>query len=498
MSVLAFPSSLTQALRGADAVLLLLPAGLAEKGWVGKSLHAPWADTVARALRGKESGPGGRTISLANPGAGPSKIVVGLLPERVSRHNAPARTEAVAAAAAAADLFGQPTAVIAALDDPAHALPVARATLRGAPLYTRQTVVEGKRRVTKKPARLSFLALDAQGKTVPIDLAGRALLERTRWAARLVDMPTSELTTAAFEKAVRKASQGLAHVKVTSIRGDDLLEHGLGGIHAVGRAAEVAPRLVVVHYKPPKAKRRIALVGKGVVYDTGGLSLKPSASMFGMKKDMAGAAVAVAAALAMAEGKAREEVIAVAPLAENAIGPGAYRPDDILIMHSGKTVEVNNTDAEGRLLLGDAVSWVARKYHPDVVIDAATLTGAQLISTGLRHAAIVSNREGLERLAIAVGRRTGDLVHPLPFAPEFFQDEFRSKVADMRNSVANRMNAQTSCAAQFVYSHVQDLDVPWLHVDLAGPAGRDDRATGFGVHLLAEVATSVRPEDWKA
>jgi len=137
---------------------------------------------------------------------------------------------------------------------------------------------------------------------------------------------------------------------------------------------------------------------------------------------------------------------------------------------------------------------VARKYRPDALVDAATLTGAQLIATGVRHAAVISNRAGLERLAVDVGRATGDLTAPLPFAPELFQKEFESKVADMKNSVANRMNAQSSCAAQFVFSHVQDLDPPWLHVDLAGPAFRDDRATGFGVALLARLAVEITPD----
>jgi probable aminopeptidase NPEPL1 len=138
---------------------------------------------------------------------------------------------------------------------------------------------------------------------------------------------------------------------------------------------------------------------------------------------------------------------------------------------------------------------VARKHKPDVVVDMATLTGAQLVATGIRHAAVVSNRAGLESLAIRVGRESGDLTWPLPFAPEFFQDEFKSKVADMKNSVGNRSNAQSSCAAQFVYSHVQDVDLPWLHIDLAGPAFRDERATGFGVALTVSL---VRELDRKA
>ena len=217
-----------------------------------------------------------------------------------------------------------------------------------------------------------------------------------------------------------------------------------------------------------------------------------------MKRDMGGAAAVAGAVLALAEGKSKDHVIGVLALAENAIGPDAYRPDDILDMHSGKTVEINNTDAEGRLVLADAVSYVGRRFKPDVIMDAATLTGAQLIATGYRHAAIVSNREGLEKRAVEVGRSTGDLTHPLPFAPEFYQDEFKSKVADMKNSVANRMNAQSSCAAQFIYAHIQDLDVPWLHIDLAGPASREERGTGYGVALLAELVRALRKDDLAA
>ena len=173
-------------------------------------------------------------------------------------------------------------------------------------------------------------------------------------------------------------------------------------------------------------------------------------------------------------------------LAENAVGPNAYKPDDILNMHSGKTVEINNTDAEGRILLADGVSYAGRKLNADHVLDAATLTGAQLVSTGILHAAIFSNRQALEELFVQAGRSSGDLVHPLPFAPEFYKAELRSAVADMKNSVKNRMNAQSSCAAQFIYWHIEDLDVAWCHVDLAGPAFNRQHATGFGVALLAE------------
>jgi len=182
-------------------------------------------------------------------------------------------------------------------------------------------------------------------------------------------------------------------------------------------------------------------------------------------------------------------------LAENAVDANSYKPDDVLRMHSGKTVEINNTDAEGRLLLADGVSWAARELQADVVIDAATLTGAQLISTGLVHAAVISNDAELEALAVAAGRASGDLCHPLPFAPELYRQEFSSPIADLRNSVANRMNAQTSCAAQFIYEHIADAPRArtrrWCHIDLAGPSFPKDRGTGFGVALISRLVSAL-------
>ena len=176
-------------------------------------------------------------------------------------------------------------------------------------------------------------------------------------------------------------------------------------------------------------------------------------------------------------------------IAENAIGNDALRCDDIIKFFGGRTCEINNTDAEGRLVLADGVAHatapdVLPGKRVDVVVDMATLTGAQMVATGKNHAAVFSNSEDLERKAVVAGRRTGDLVHPLPFAPEFYRSEFASKVADSKNSVKDRMNAQSSCAANFIYENLWDgWDGEWLHVDLAGPATDKERGTGFGVAL---------------
>ena len=327
------------------------------------------------------------------------------------------------------------------------------------------------------------------GSVVSVSDKSKALFSSVNWCMSLVDRAPSELNPEAYSKEIQKRFAKNNAVKMIEIKGRELVKAKLGGIWSVGKAAVNAPRLVALHYKPKSAKKRIAIVGKGVTYDTGGLNLKISGSMSGMKTDMGGSAAVLAAFEHLVNSGSKNELIAVVGLVENAIGPEAYKPDDIVYMHSGKTVEINNTDAEGRLVLGDCVSWVARKFEPSMLIDAATLTGAQLVATGMNHAAVVCNDEKLELKAVAVGKTTGDLVCPLVFAPDILRNEFSSSIADMKNSVKNRMNAQTSCAANFIYAHIEDLrKLKWLHIDLAGPASSGDNlGTGYGVNLISRL-----------
>ena len=478
MADLRYARTADAAVRGARTVVFLAPERRIRKGWLKKAVDAPWVDLLSRAAKEASSGPRGSLLTALNPDKGPERIVVVVLPDETARYNCPARSIHADELLKQADIGAGTTAVIACTEKPGHNLPLARALARAWPMYSRATGKNGKR-----VAR--FCALSVGGKPNPLSKADRAIVDWSRWAARLVDMPTAELTTADFVRETRKAARGIPHLRVSVLGPKDVLAKGMGGLHAVGRTAIQGPRLLLLHYKPPGAKRLGALIGKGIVYDTGGLSLKSAAGMFGMKMDMGGAAGVVGAALALASGGHKQAFVCAAALAENAIGPDAYRPNDILDMHSGQTVEINNTDAEGRLVVADALSYVGRTYKPEVMIDMATLTGAQLVATGWRHASVISNRAGLEKAALAAAATGGDLVHPLPFAPELYQVEFASKVADMRNSVADRMNAQVSCAGQFIYSHISDLDMPWLHVDMAGPAERGGRATGYGVALGA-------------
>lgn len=502
MSTLSFATSVEAACKGAEVVHFLAPQRHLRAGWLANVAPEAALRLLARAAAEEEAGAQHKTVHAENPDGGAKRYVLTILPDERSRHNAPGRPEECHAGFAAADLPKAGTsAVIACLDDAAHAVAVARALGRTMPLYQRTTPgpkAKGAARAKAAPRTTRFLATDADGLVLKMGTLERQVVEHARIAAELVDMPPSELHTPQFVQRVKALARGVPNLTVKVWSGDEVLERGLGGLHAVGRTAIHPPKVLFLTYKPARPRRHVALVGKGVVYDTGGLSLKPTTGMFGMKCDMGGAAAVAGATLALARAKTPDAIHAVIGLVENAIGPDAYRPDDILVMHSGKTVEINNTDAEGRLVLADAASAIARQQKLDLLVDMATLTGAQVVATGQRHAAVVSNRAGVEAAAVAAGRASGDLTHPLPFAPEFYQANFQSQVADMRNSVNDRMDAQSSCAAQFVFSHIADLDIPWLHVDLAGPAYRKDRGTGYGVALVAELLRSLTKDDLAA
>ncbi|MBL9077919.1 MAG: leucyl aminopeptidase family protein [Planctomycetes bacterium] len=433
--------------------------------------------TLALAL-GREAAPGLLGGTASSRTANGKRLTTAALADSTSRHAAPSRAEAIRKVVAAAGLpAGGSSAVLLVLDDAAHVLAAVNAVGRALPTFTQKSTAV-------KPGQLAIACVHRNGTPLEVDAAVRTLVARAREAAHLVDTPPTELDPAAFARAAHRVLRGVRGVTVREIAGPSLLRAKLGGIHAVGRCARSQPRLLVARAGPERGPH-IALVGKGVTYDTGGLHLKARGSMETMKSDMGGAAAMLGAFAALAA-RPPCRLSLLLCLAENAIGPAAYKPDDVLTLHSGKTVEINNTDAEGRLLLADGCSYAARVLGADVVLDAATLTGAQGMATGDLHAAVVADDERVERALLDAGRATGDLCWPLPYAPEFFRAEFASPIADMRNSVKNRSNAQVSCAAEFVRWHLDGTAVRWGHVDLAFPAFRGDRGTGFGVALFAD------------
>ncbi|MHC4375369.1 MAG: M17 family metallopeptidase [Planctomycetota bacterium] len=447
-----------------------------------RALLPAGADGVWEAMIERlEPGDAGASTETYLGGDSPVRLVAGALPEVCSRHNSPAQPHAVAKLAKAALGGKGKVAVILALDTAEHAFAAGSAIARALPLYSRKQ--EGGEAKPEREVSVACAAPD--GDDFGLELIS-ASAEGVRLAASLVDRPTAELHTDAYLDDLR-ALAGEAGVQLTVLRGEELEAQGYGGLWNVGKTAVHPPALAILSHNPAGASETVCWVGKGIVYDTGGLSLKGKDGMPGMKADMGGAAAVTGAFFAAVKAGHSQNLHALLCLAENAIGPQAVRPDDIIKLYSGKTVEINNTDAEGRLVLGDGVAHAAKHIEPDVIVDLATLTGAQLVATGRRHASIVANGDEIEARAMQAGKRSGDLVHPLPYCPEFYRKEFESKVADMKNSVKDRANAQSSCAAQFIAEHLGDFTGQWLHVDLAGPAVAEERGTGFGVALLLEM-----------
>ncbi|CAG5116274.1 unnamed protein product [Candidula unifasciata] len=409
---------------------------------------------------------------------------VAALPVKCSRHNTPSRCHSLTKLVKSCLAGGQEYVVIVCERENVFASGLAVA--RALPLYSAKS---GSHNIARK-VTVEFIVVDEDKRVslTPEDLEClKVAADGVRLAAKIVDMPCSEMNVDNFLQEIQEVGSDL-NITPKIISGEELAEKGFGGIYGVGKAATVPPALAVLSHIVPNSTETIAWVGKGIVFDTGGLCIKTKAGMCGMKRDCGGAAAVLGAFRTAVKLGFSETLHAVFCLADNAVGPLAQRPDDIVHMYSGRTVEINNTDAEGRLVLGDGVSYAVKDLHSDIIVDIATLTGAQGIATGKYHASILTNNEKLEELCVKVGRSSGDLVHPVPFTPELHSQEFSSAIADMKNSVADRSNAQVSCAGLFIMSHLgQDYNGAWLHIDIASPSYSGERATGYGVGLLASL-----------
>ncbi|MEV7932315.1 leucyl aminopeptidase [Curtobacterium sp. NPDC089185] len=262
-----------------------------------------------------------------------------------------------------------------------------------------------------------------------------------------------------------------------------LEEQGFGGIAGVGRGSERPPRLVVVRYEPASASRHLALVGKGITFDSGGLSLKPAASMLGMKTDMTGAATVLAATIAAARLGLDTRVTAWLCLAENMPSGSATRPGDVLTLKNGKTVEVTNTDAEGRLVLGDGMA-AASLEQPDAIVDVATLTGAQVVALGDRTTGLMGSDDLVARVR-AVADAAAEPIWPMPL-PEELDARLASDVADMVNATVGNPAGGMLLAGKFLERFVGE-GIEWAHLDIAGPS--EHKGGGYG--WLGKGATGV-------
>jgi leucyl aminopeptidase len=335
--------------------------------------------------------------------------------------------------------------------------------------------------------------------TLPQPALLRHLLDDVRTVATgvfgvrdLVNEPPSVATPRFLAECAHRLAAGAPSLEVEVWEPERMVQEGLTGLLAVARGSAEEPRFITLRHTIEYPRRRIAIVGKGITFDSGGLSLKPAKSMETMKSDMAGGATALHVVSVAATLGLPLEVTAYVPATENLPGGRAQKPGDVIRYANGKTVEVVNTDAEGRLVLADALLLAARA-RPDVVIDLATLTGAARIALGGLYACVLGNDQALVDELLAASRASGEGLWQLPMVREY-RDDLKSGIADLRNIGGG--DAGTILGALFLGEFVDG--VPWAHMDIAGPAFADRElplsprgATGYGLRLLVEYLRSV-------
>jgi len=310
------------------------------------------------------------------------------------------------------------------------------------------------------------------------------------WFARNVsNEPANIIYPESFVQRWRQHFKGMNNIKIRVYDEQDILDKKMGAIYGVGQGSQRPPRMMIVEYMGgQKSEAPVVLVGKGITFDTGGISLKNPTNMWNMKFDMTGAASVMGALYAVAGRNAEVNVVAIAALAENMPSSNAQRPGDIVTSMSGKTIQIRSTDAEGRLVLADAMYYGDTTYNPALMVDLATLTGSASRALGKDYAALFSRHEELSPQFIEVGKQTGDEVWPLPLNDNHFK-AIENKVADVMNSGPTAPGA--SAGAAFVGTFVRET-TPWVHLDIAGvswgdkttPTKASPGSTSFGVRLL--------------
>jgi leucyl aminopeptidase len=445
---------------------------------------------VSRALEAADFKPRpGKTCTILAPGAGLSRIVVigiGKLAELTPR------LAEEAGGTAAAALTREPAASVAAGELSPE---LAAAFAAGAALRSYRF---DRYRTTEKPedrprlAKLTVLSADhARAREAWASM--RVVVEGVHLARDLVSEPANVLNPAEMAERCR-ALESLG-LKVEALGPRDMNKLGFGALMGVAQGSANEPRMVIMHWhgasgggkgKRARAAKPLAFVGKGVTFDTGGISIKPAQGMEDMKFDMAGAGAVIGLMAALAGRRAKVDAVGLVGLVENMPSGGAQRPGDVVKTYSGQTVEVINTDAEGRLVLADVLWYCQEKLDPRFMIDLATLTGAMVVALGHEYAGFFSNDDELALRLHAAGEATGEKVWRMPLA-EAYDKLIKSEIADMKN-VAGRPGGAIT-AAQFIQRFVNSK--PWVHLDIAGTAWatKDSAvvpkgATAFGVRLL--------------
>ncbi|MER7456456.1 leucyl aminopeptidase [Micromonospora sp. NPDC126480] len=490
-----------QAGAGGPAAAALLLASGAES--IAAAFDGKLTETLA--LLGATGGPG-EVVKLATLGTVTAPVIaaVGLGPEPAGAAPAPETLRRAAGAAVRALAGASRVALALPLPDDADAPVALRAVAEGALLggYRFAGYKTRPQPGRRQPVAEVLVAVpDAGDAAAAAEVArARAVTDAVRRTRDWVNTAPNELRPPAFADAVATAARE-AGLDVEVLDETALREGGYGGIVAVGQGSEAPPRLVRISYTPAGGGtgKRVALVGKGITFDTGGISIKPAQGMWEMKSDMAGAAAVAAAMLAVATLKPDVAVTAYVPMAENMPSGTSYRPGDVITMFDGKRVEVLNTDAEGRMILADAIARACADGC-DYLFETSTLTGGQVVALGKRVAGVMGSAELCERVREA-GDAVGEPAWPMPL-PDDVRKGMDSDVADI-----SQVNAGMDRAGHmlqggvFLREFVTD-DVAWAHIDIAGPSYHSGEATGYwtkggtGVpvrtllHLIEDVATN--------
>jgi leucyl aminopeptidase len=442
--------------------------------------YAPDLESISALLDSRDfSGKSGQTLFVQTPdGPTPEVLLVGLGDEV----DAESLRRAAGSAARAVKGYASVATALGDFDIDGATGAVVIGTVLGAYSFDEY-------KSDPKSSKIASLTLVGDG-IGPDDIAAASSLADGVVLARdLVNRPAADTPPA----ALAGVASGLStDVDVKVYDEDEILEAGFGGLVAVNLGADRPARMVVMRYSPDGADRTAAFVGKGIVFDSGGLSIKPAAGMETMKTDMAGAAAVMGAVKVIAELGLNVNVIGITPLTENLTGGSAQKPGDVMRAYNGKTIEVLNTDAEGRLVLADGLA-LAAEFEPDLIVDIATLTGAAKVALGPLIGALIASDDDAAELVASAAEAAGEKMWRMPLEAEY-KPLIESDIADMKNTAGRWGGAITAglILSEFVG------DTPWVHLDIAGPARADKTehyiskgGTGFGVRTLVEVARTM-------
>lgn len=373
----------------------------------------------------------------------------------------------------------------------------ARATAEGLVLtsYVFNELMSGKKE--KKEISVHVVSKHAAEKEVKEAFTeGLILADSTNFSRRLGDMPGNYMTPAILANSAAEAGKGIKNLKVTIWDKARIKKEKMGGLLGVAQGSDQEPRFIIMEYKGAAASQKpVTFVGKGLTFDCGGISIKPGAGMEEMKYDMCGGANVIGALLAIAKLKLKVNAVGLIASTENLVGPSATKPGDVHTARNGKTFEVNNTDAEGRLILADALSY-ATELKPQMIVDAATLTGAMVIALGNTHTGYFTRNKDLKKKVEAAAEESGEWVWHMPLC-DFHVKDMKGTYADL-NNISSGKGAGSATAAAFLEQFVGE-DIPWAHFDIAGtgwhvgnrlPYAPKKGASGAMVRTFVEIAKS--------